>query len=154
MPIIVVSLLVGLWLSPALRRMILALALVLGAYIAWDNLVTEIMVGPNTFEVQEATITLFSDPSISTAGRLKLQIANNLPVELESVDAVVTLEDCPLSGPTACEPIARQSKRIQLLAPPRTARRAETWVYFANLPSVRGSLVGHVQLVGGVADRF
>ena len=108
MPFVFLAILVGLSLSSPFRKLVIGLAVVLIAYIAWDNLVTETIVGPNAFEVQESNVVLFSEPSMDMAAQLKLQIANNSSFELESVDAVVTLDDCPTPLSSAWRARARR----------------------------------------------
>jgi hypothetical protein len=151
MAIILALLFLAMLFSRTARRLVVMLASVLGIYLMWDNLCTETDVGPAQIEVRQAEATLMGDPGISVPVRVKLQITNQARAELESVDIMVTLLDCEqAAGP--CEPVGKKASRVQLLAPAGQSRRAESWVYFDNLPSIGGTLDANVRITGGVLD--
>ncbi|WP_300974496.1 hypothetical protein [Sphingomonas sp. LHG3406-1] len=138
--------------SRTARIAVALLATVLGAYLVWDNVYTETYVGADLIEVRKADAVLMSDPAISVPVRVKLQIANHAGAELESIDVVVTLLDCSHRVADDCEPVARKAARLQLLAPAGLARRTQAWVYFENVPTIRGTLRAQVRVTGGVLD--
>ena len=153
MAIVIALLFIALCFSKAARLLSLGAAGLLGSYIVWDNVFTESAAAVQVIGVRSATADIIGDPGISVPVHVQLQIQNNASAELESVDARVTLLDCPIQSRSGdCEPIARKQTRLQLLAPIGRSRRTDGWVYFDNVPQVTGAMRVGVAVVGGVLD--
>ena len=137
--------------SPVSRRVTLIAALLVACYMAFDNLVTEVPAPAAHIQLRNVETYVFGAGTSSPMVKIGFDARNDAGDELESVDLLVSLEDC--TG-EPCEVVGRRVTRVQLLAPGHASRHAETLVRFENIAPEGGEMVPQIRLLGGTADRF
>jgi hypothetical protein len=147
------SLVVGL-IMPATRPYVLGFLGLLIFYLLFDNFVTEGSFPLDDIEVTAQKVSSYTPgDSPNQAYAVELTVINRGNVSLESIQANLTLWDCPNGSLDAsCAPLARRPVYFQVFAEPRMAREMDSMVLFDGVVRPTGSIIPSLTIEHATSD--